>query len=138
MRQSCGVPILCGAILLSLRAVGETPDELATRRGLIEEARKASNARGDARALALADRAAEIRRSAAVRRCMAQEQCAVGRLASAIENAELCAREAAEDKTLKNRKAILRTCKQLLTALQRSAALVIVSLPSPIPPGTRV
>jgi len=138
MRRYRGMRIVLGVIFISLSVGAQTAEEMATRRTLLDEARKASNARDHAQALSLAAHAAEIRMTPSLRLFIAQEQSLVGQFGNSIANAELCALEATEDKALKNRKKILGTCKDLIAELQKSAARIIVSWLKPVPPHAQV
>src|ERR1700687_1571847 len=138
MRRYCKIQILFGALFIAHSALGQTAEEMATRRVLLNQAREASNASDHAQALSLAARAAEIQMTPSLRLFIAQQQSMVGQLGNAIANAELCAREATEDQTLKNRKEILGTCMDLAAELQQSAARIVISWPEPAPPHAQV
>jgi hypothetical protein len=132
------IQIFLATLFISHLALAQAADEMTTRRTLIDQARKASNASDYAQALSLAVRAAEIRMTSSLRLFIAQQQSMVGQLENSIANAELCAFEATEDKALKNRKAILGTCKDLAVDLQKTAARIIISWPEPVPPHAQL
>jgi hypothetical protein len=109
-----------------------------SRQTLLEQAQKARDVDDHARALSLAARAGQIRMTPSVRLFIAEEQSALGQLANSMNNAELCANEAAEEKALKNREKILRACRSLISTLQKTGARLIVSMPKPVPPQAEV
>jgi hypothetical protein len=111
---------------------------MENRQNFLEEAQKARDADDHARALALASRAGHIKMTPSLRLFIAEEQSAVGQLANSMNNAELCAKEASEDKTLRNRQKIIGACKSLAVKLQQSSARLIVLMPDPIPPLAQV
>ncbi len=130
--------VAVATLALSLRVLGQTPAETENRQNLLEEAQKARDADDHARALSLASRAGHIRMTPSVRLFIAEEQSAVGQLANSMNNAELCAREATDDKALKNREKIVSACKSLVAKLQKSAARLLVLMPDPVPPRSQV
>src|SRR5215831_11629105 len=121
--------VLVGAVFASLRVLGQTPEEDATRRKLLDTAKKAHLAGNHAQALSLAARAAEIRSTPSVRQFIAEEQYEVGQLENSTNNAELCVIEATEDKALRHREEILADCQELIVQLKKSVARIVVSLP---------
>src|SRR5215470_10337035 len=90
---------------------------LATRRVLIERAQAARTGNDHAAALDLAQRAAQIAMTPSLRLFIAQEQNALGRLAEAFGNADLCMREAERDESVRNRGVVAATCRALASAL---------------------
>ncbi len=130
--------VAVATLALSLRVLGQTPAEMESRQNLLEEAQKARDADDHARALSLASRAGHIRMTPSVRLFIAEEQSAVGQLANSMNNAEVCAREATDDRALKNREKILSACKSLVAKLQKSAARLLVLMPDPVPPQSQV
>jgi hypothetical protein len=104
----------------------------------LDRAKKAHFVGNHAQALSLAARAAEIRSTPSVRQFIAEEQYEVGQFADSMTNAELCVVEALDDKALRHRKEILDGCKELITELKKSVGRIVVSLPSPVPPGAQV
>lgn len=108
------------------------------RQSLITEAERANKAEDHSTALTLAAQAGQIRMTPSLRLFIAQEQIEVGQLANSFYNAEVCVFEVTQDKALKHRKEILRTCKDLMADIQKSAARIILSLPNPVPPQARV
>ena len=130
--------VFFSAIAISLRAFGQSPAELESRQTMLEEAQKARDADDHERALSLASRAGKIRMTPSVRLFIAEEQSAVGQLANSMNNADLCAREASDDKTLRNREKIISACRSLIGKLQKSAARILVLMPDPVPPQAQV
>ncbi len=130
--------VLLGSILISLRVLGQTPADLDRRQTMLDEANKARDADDHERALSLAAQAGGIRMTPSVRLFIAEEQSAVGQLANSMNNAELCAREASEDKALKNRERIVTACRSLIGKLQKSGARILVLMSEPIPPSVSV
>jgi hypothetical protein len=125
--------VFFSAIAISLRVFGQIPAELPSRQTMLDEAQKARDAGDHERALSLASRAGEMRMTPSVRLFIAQEQRAVGQLANSMNNAELCAREAIADKTLRNRQTIISNCRSLISKIQNSAARILILISDPIP-----
>ncbi|MBI5516021.1 MAG: hypothetical protein HY909_19720 [Deltaproteobacteria bacterium] len=133
-------PSLLAALLVSWSAGGvawaqQDPAFEATRRELITRAQQAA-VRGDhAEALALATRAGSLRMSPPLRRMVAEEERAVGRLAEALGSAQRCVAEVTEDAGLLGRAQHLAACSALVTDLERRVGRLLVRPPSPAPAG---
>src|SRR5262249_9091225 len=69
---------------------------------------------------------------------IAQEQASLGLVAEAYGNGRQCAVEAQADLQLHDRDRILAACKAIEQDLHGRVARVAVTLPSRLPPGTRV
>lgn len=123
--------------LFALAAVALAPGVAAAQEGAAEVARRqlvddaqAAQDRGDhAQALALAQRAREIRMTPSLRALIAQEESALGRLVDALGNAQRCAREAEADTALSGREEVLSTCRALAAELEPRLGSVVVSVP---------
>ncbi|MFO0607242.1 MAG: hypothetical protein U0324_29030 [Polyangiales bacterium] len=111
------------------------PALAATRRDLIEQARAARTANDHPRALDLAARAGQIEMSPSLRRFIAEEQEAAGRVAEALNSAELCVREAG---AARDGAAHVEACRAVAGRVQPRVGRVTVTPPSPPPPGLRV
>ncbi len=112
--------------------------QTAARRGLLTDAQTASAANDHARALDLALRAAAIEMTPSVRAFIATEQIALGRLADAFGSADLCMRDAERDSALRNRDAIIATCRGIVGRVGPQLGRVVVRLPSIAPQGVSV
>jgi hypothetical protein len=119
-------------------AHAQSEQEIAARRLLLEQAQAARSAGDHGRALDAALRAGRIQMTPSVRLFIAEEQQQVGQLAAALGTAELCVRETERDTTVRNRAAILNSCRAIATQLRPRVGLVTVRVPSPAPPGLRV
>jgi len=117
-----------------------SPQEAEARRRLIEQAQAARVANNHAQALDFANRAGDMQMTASLRLFIAQEQQAVGQLAEALGNAEICGREAQQMPPNDRARAqqIQQACDDIKTALRPQVGQVTVQVPSPAPPGIRV
>ncbi len=129
--------VVLGGLIFSLRVFGQ-PSAEAERQSLLEQAQNAADAGDHDRALALAARAGQIRMTPSLRLFIAEEQSAFGQFANSLNNAELCVREATDDKKLRNRQRIISACNSLIAKLQKSAARLLVLMPDPVPPQAQV
>ncbi len=111
---------------------------LASRRELIAQAQQARNAGNHQQALDLAERARRIQPSPSLRLFVAQEQNALGRLAEAYGNSDLCMREAEGDTSLRNREQVASTCRALAADLRGRIGRVVVQVIAPAPSGLEV
>src|SRR5690349_3172205 len=93
-RAATAAAAACAAFLWAGSAGAQNAAAIAARRSLIEQAQQARRAGDHVRALDLAERATQISMSPSLRLFIAQEQTALGRLADAFGNADLCGREA--------------------------------------------
>ncbi|HKD43129.1 MAG TPA: carboxypeptidase-like regulatory domain-containing protein [Myxococcaceae bacterium] len=130
--------VFTSALAISFRVSGQTPAELASRQTMLDAAQKAKAAHDHQRALSLASRAGDIQMTPSLRLFIAEEQSVVGEFADSMSNAELCAEEASDDKTLKNREKIIRACRSLINKLQKSVARILVVMPDPPPAYAQV
>lgn len=137
MRALLAANALVGALTFAPHARGQSGAEEATRTALIAEAREAHRVNDHARAVDLATRAGAIRWTGTLRGFVAREQVALGRLADALGNAELCAREAPAETPSPSRDAILDWCRAQVTELRPQLGQVIVQATSS-PDGLRV
>lgn len=131
-------PVGIACLLLSVQAAAQSDQALGTRQELIGRAVEASKAGDHTSALSLAKRAGVLRMTPSLRMFIAQEQQELGRVAEAYGNARQCAAEAEADLALDDRARILARCRALESALVGRVAHVVVTLPAPVPHGTRV
>lgn len=101
--------------------------ELATRRRLIEEAQRLRGQNQHERALDAAQRAMTIQPSPSLRMLVAQEEFAVGRYAEAFGNADLCMRDAAQDRQ-PNAVTVANTCRQLVEQARPRVGNIVVNV----------
>ncbi|MFO0562882.1 MAG: hypothetical protein U0269_32985 [Polyangiales bacterium] len=113
-------------------AYGQSADELAARRALIEQAETARTSGQHAQALAYAERAAAIQMSPSLRLFIAREQQALRQYASALGNSEVCVRDADRDASLRNREDILAACRAVTAEIQSSSGRVVVHVATPV------
>jgi hypothetical protein len=125
--------LLAGAS--SAAAQTSSPELAGARRDLIEQARAARTANDHARALDLAQRAGQIEMSASLRRFIAEEQEAAGRVAEAMNSAELCVREAGASRDNAPHAA---ACRAIAGRVQPRVGRITVTAPATPPPGLRV
>ncbi len=112
-----------------------TEGALAARRALVERAQDAATAGRHAVAVALAEEAGRIELTPSLRAFLSRELGNVSRFASALEQAELCLREAQQDATVARREVLITECRRLLTLNQSRVVLVTVVVPSNPAPG---
>lgn len=113
------------------------PDEIARRR-LIEEAEHARSVGDHAAALDFALRAGAVRMTPSVRQIIAYEHDAVGHTLEALDNADICEREAAADLTLHNRERLITACHALSVSLRARVGWLVVNAPAPLPSDLHV
>lgn len=111
------------------------PALAATRRDLIGQALAARTANDHPRALDLARRAGQIEMSVSLRRFIAEEQESVGRVAEAMNSAELCVREGAGSR---ENAAHVDACRAISGRIQPRVGRLTVTPPAPAPPGLTV
>ncbi len=105
-----------------------SPDETAQRRLLLEEARRASDARDHTRALELARRASEIQPSASLWQLIAAEDEALGHFADALADSARCVDAALADATTRDRDRQAATCRALGAAQRSRVGHVVIRL----------
>ncbi|MEI8255495.1 MAG: hypothetical protein WCJ30_07455, partial [Deltaproteobacteria bacterium] len=120
---------LAFAVSMPRVAGAQSPGANATRRALIDQAGAAREAGDHARAIDLAQRAAEIRMSVSLRMFLAEEQSAVGQITAAMDNAETCTREVRTEPNVTDRGGVGARCRALLEAATRRVAHVVVRVP---------
>ncbi|MFO0624367.1 MAG: serine/threonine-protein kinase [Polyangiales bacterium] len=108
------------------------PALAATRRDLIGQALTARTANEHPRALDLAQRAGQIEMSVSLRRFIAEEQESVGRVAEAMNSAELCVREGANSR---ENAVHVDACRAISARIQPRVGRLTVTPPSPAPEG---
>ena len=132
--------LLAGATLClaTPRVWSQSSTEVAARRLLLDQADHARGANDHHGALDFARRAGAIMMSPSLRHFIATEEEAVGQLAAALGDADLCVREAERDTTARDRANIQADCRELLASLRRRIGQVTVRLPDPRPQGLQV
>ncbi|MEI8259235.1 MAG: hypothetical protein WCJ30_26505, partial [Deltaproteobacteria bacterium] len=118
--------------------IAQTGADAAVRRELLDQAQRARAANDHPRALDLATRAASLQMTPSLRMFVAEEQAALGQFADALNNAELCTREAERDTGSRTHEAVMNACRQLAQTVRPRVARVTVQIAQPVPPGTRV
>lgn len=117
---------IAAALVWGASAWAQTdPTATATRRVLIQEAQRASEAGDHARALASAEQAGRMEMTASLRRFIAEEQAASGLLAEALGSADLCVREGRAS-TLPGSAEHVAACQVMVDALGLRAGRVLV------------
>lgn len=118
-------------------AHAQTAAEIAARRELLNQAQTAARARDHARAAELAERAVRIQASVSVRRFLADELNAAGRIAPALGAAEQCLADARREN---NRRNLVheRACQGIVTQLTPRVGRLTVVVPTPTPNGLRL
>jgi len=131
------VPVAVTLALLAgaASAAAQTPALAGARRDLIEQARAARAANDRPRALDLAQRAGQIEMSVSLRRFITEEQEAAGRVAEAMNGAELCVREAGSSR---DNAPHAEACRAVAARVQPRVGRLTVTAPTPLPPGLRV
>lgn len=119
------------------RAHAQSAAEIAARRELLNQAQAAARANDHARAAELVERAIRIQASVSVRRFLADELNAGGRIAPALGAAELCVADARRENNRRNAQH-QRACETLVTQLTPRVGRVTVQVPQPTPTGLRV
>jgi hypothetical protein len=119
-------------------ALAQSPAQMATRRALLDEAQRASEAGNHIMALASARHAAEIRMTPSVRLFIAQEEAALNQFGAALGDADLCLAESQRDATLTNRDQVVAQCREVEANIRAHAGRVVVDVPDPRPSGLRV
>ncbi len=112
--------------------------EEAARGRLIDDSVAARDRNDHTAALALAQRAGEIRMTPSLRQFVAEELAALGRPVEALVAARQCESDAESDARARYRREVLRECRRLQLALQRSVADVVIVPPPSVPAGMRV
>lgn len=140
MRPRAVAALLGAWLLLAPPSFVFALDDVAhmTWEQLIQRAQESAARHDDHEALVWAQKAAAIRLSPSLRVFMIGSQRAVGDWASAYANATMCVSEATEDLKLPMRDKILATCQDAVTTLTPLLGELSISLPSPVPPGTKV
>lgn len=130
-------PVACAALLSAAEPASAepSPEQVAARRQLIEQAQAAREAADHARALELASLAGELSMSVSLRRFIAEEQLALGQSAAALGSAELCARDAKVPGALGAEH--LGACEALAAQAREHVGFVVLRL-EPSAPGARV
>ncbi len=140
--RSLRFPIACSlALALGIAAPAvsaQTGADAAVRRELVEQAQRARAANDHTRALDLATRASSLQMSPSLRMFIAEEQAALGQFADALNNAELCGREAERDTGSRTHEAVMNACRQLAVTVRPRVARVTVQIPPPSPAGVHV
>lgn len=101
--------------------------ELATRRRFIEEAQRLRGQNRHQEALDAAQRAMTIQPSPSLRMLVAQEEFAVGRYAEAFGDADLCMRDAVNDRQ-PNAATVAATCRQLVEQVRPRIGNVVINV----------
>ena len=112
--------------------------DLTARRGLLEQAQLARRSGDHAGALDLGLRAGHISMTASVRRFIAEEENALGRIAEALGSAEQCVLDGANEPPSHNRDVVVAGCRALATLLHPRVGRLVVRPPSPAPPSLRI
>lgn len=108
------------------------------RRDLLTRVEAARAAGDHAEALRLGMQAAEIRNTPSLRVVLAQEHQALGHLLAALDQASACVREANADATLRNRDAILATCRSIAAEVEGRLGRIVVEVTPRDATGLRV
>lgn len=138
-RAPVALPALALSIALAARAASaQTPQDLLTRRHLIEQATAARAAGHHAEALAFAQRAAAVQVTPSVRLFIAQEMAETGDPAGALGMADQCVRDVERDTTVANRATLLSACRSLVTETRALVGYLVLRVPDPPPEGLRV
>jgi hypothetical protein len=127
---------LCVAALLSVARVAsaQSDAEVAARRQLIEDARRASASGDHARAVDLATRASRLRMTPSLRAFLAAEQLANGQPVRALSNAEQCAAELRRDTAVNDRDRLIADCTRIAhDATERLGRVSVEGLDESIP-----
>lgn len=115
-----------------------SPEQLATRRQLIDEATRRGSAGDHAGAIELALRAERIQSSTSLKSFLATQMNAVGRHTAAFAYADQCRIEALGTPALRNREALLEECTRQLQLARSRVGQVLVRLPDRSPSGAIV
>lgn len=130
---------LLAITLATTPALAQTSaSEAAARDRLIDESVAARDHGDHTGALALAQRAGEIRMTPSLRQFIAEELASLGRHVEALVAARQCEADAESDARARYRREVLRECRQLQRTLQRSVADVVIVPPASVPAGFRV
>ena len=119
-------PHLVAILLLATSARPAGADEAADRRALLMDAQAARKSGDHASALALAQRAAEIRTSSSLLRFIAEENLALDDPVSAFQTANECIHFAERERPSPNREAVLEGCRFLVKTMRGRVGLVRV------------
>lgn len=120
-----------------------SPNAVAARALLIEQAERARDAGDHREALALATRAGRLEMTPSLRMFLAEEELATRSFAAALSSSLLCLREAGRDPSLRARDAILTRCREVSQRARSSVALITLQAPAgatvtlddaPVPP----
>jgi len=101
----------------------------AARRELLEQAQRADSEGDHASALRAATRAMRIQATTSVREFIARQQIALGRVAQGYANATLCAHDAEVDEALRNRAAILDSCRAMVAQSEARIGRIVIEVP---------
>jgi hypothetical protein len=129
---------LAVTVSFSSASFAQSASANATRRSLIEEATRARDAGNHARAIELAQRAAQIRMSVSLRMFIAAEQATVGQFTQALDNAETCTREVRVEAGVTERDTVAARCSDILHSVQRRVGRVVVQVPGGAGRGVQV
>ena len=138
MHGSLGSIVLLVTLLIVRSASAQTDMDSGARLNLLHQAEEASRANDHARALDLARRAGQIAMSISVRMFVAQEEVALGQLATAYADAGLCVTESRRDTTSRNRDAVLAQCQLIVSRVETRLGHVTLQVPNPAPAGLHI
>ncbi|MBL8685080.1 MAG: hypothetical protein JNK05_38240 [Myxococcales bacterium] len=125
---------LAAVLLFSNSARAQSDAEVAARRQLIEDARRASAAGDHTRAIDLATRASRLRMTPSLRAFLAAEHLASGQFVRAISNAEQCVNELRRDTTVNERERLLEDCQRIVvTGSDRVGRVSVEGLSDSLP-----
>ncbi len=135
---SVGVSLALALGAATPSAFAQTGADAAMRRELVEQAQRARSANDHTRALDLAVRASSLQMTPSLRMFIAEEQASLNLFADALNNAEMCSREAERDAASPTHTAVMNACRQLAQTVRPRVARVSVQIPPPAPAGLRV
>lgn len=138
----CGV--VAGILWAAHVGAQTSPNAVAARALLIEQAERARDAGDHREALSLATRAGRLEMTTSLRMFLAEEELATRAFSAALASSLLCLREAGRDPSLRARDAILARCREVNQRARSSVALITLRAPpaeaavtldeAPVPP----
>jgi hypothetical protein len=140
MRRARGllVALSLSSLLFARVAAAQNEVDVAARSDLLRQAQAAREAGRHDEALDLAGRAGRIEMTVSVRRFLAEEYLAVGRLAEALGSAQLCVRDGEREPASRGHDAMLAACRSLVEQVGPRVGRVTVRVPTPPPTGLHV
>ncbi|MFO0554721.1 MAG: hypothetical protein U0271_40460 [Polyangiaceae bacterium] len=131
LRRALASTLAAACVLWSAVAFADlTPEQVAARRQLIEQAQTARSTGDHARALELAELAGKLSMSVSLRRFIAEEQLALGDSAAALGSAELCAQGASVPGSVEAEHRA--PCEEVASQAKASVGYIVIKLKSPV------